>query len=190
MTIEITNARLCFPALFEAQDYQGDGNFKYKAVLLIPKDSPQVKSIKQQIIKLLNDETKGKGAAIWEQIKAQANKCCFRDGDQIIEMAANPDTYSNYEGMMAFTAQSKTRPGLFDKDGETPLDSKDGRPYAGCYVNAFVELFAYNSGGWGVSAGLAGVQFAEDGDAFGGTRPVKAGMFRNLTVGADAEDMA
>jgi len=57
----------------------------------------------------------------------------------------------------------------------TPLVKEDGKPYAGCYVNANIELYAYShpKGGKGVSASLRAVQFLKDGESFG-AGPVNA----------------
>jgi hypothetical protein len=57
---------------------------------------------------------------------------------------------------------------VIDRD-KTPLTSADGRPYAGCFVNASVELWAQdNNFGKRINASLRGVQFFKDGDAFSG----------------------
>jgi hypothetical protein len=121
-----------------------------------------------------------KAAGILKQIRNNPNKFSFQDGDT--------KSYDGYEGMMALSAKSGVRPLVIDRD-RSPLTEADGKPYAGCYVNASVEFFCYDSSGVGVSASLAGVQFVRDGDAFGGGAAAKADEFDDLGEGADADDM-
>jgi hypothetical protein len=89
--------------------------------------------------------------------------------------------------MLAISAKSTIRPLVIDRD-RSPLAEEDGKPYAGCYVNASVEFFAYENSGNGISAQLAGVQFVRDGDAFGGGRAADPDEFDDLGEGADTED--
>lgn len=189
MTLKITNARLSFPSLFNPQDYQGDGNFKFKATLLIPRGDPQAAVIKKALIEALREKVGARAEKVFNDIYPNPMRCCFQDGDYRSANADKPSTYEAYAGMFALSANNKARPSIFDQDGRTPLVEQDGKPYAGCYVNAFVDVYAYNNGGWGVSAGLGGVQFLRDGDSFGGTARVAAGMFDDMSEGAHAEDM-
>jgi hypothetical protein len=72
-----------------------------------------------------------------------------------------------------------------------PLSVGSGKPYAGCYVNASVEVWVQDNQ-WGkrVNCTLRGVQFLRDGDAFGGGAPASADEFDTVTEGADASDFA
>jgi hypothetical protein len=69
---------------------------------------------------------------------------------------------------MAFKAGTTRRPTIIDRD-KTPLVEEDGKPYAGCYVNAVVDLWYsdHPKGGKQVLGNLLGVQFAKDGEPFG-----------------------
>ena len=127
---------------------------------------------------MINTKYPGKGQQILKQIRNNPNKCCWQDGDS--------KAYDGYEGMMALSAKSSTRPLVIGRNREA-LAEADGKPYAGCYVNCFVDIFVYDSSGIGVSAGLAGVQFWQDGDSFGGGRPVDADEF-DVADGAEADD--
>jgi hypothetical protein len=61
----------------------------------------------------------------------------------------------------------------------------DGVIYAGCYVHASVEIYAYDSPKWGrrINAVLRGVKFCADGEGFGGSTAASADEF-----GADDEE--
>ena len=59
------------------------------------------------------------------------------------------------------------RPMVIDRD-KSPLTEDDNKIYAGCYVNAVIELWFQNNGfGKRVNANLLGVQFLKDGEPFG-----------------------
>jgi hypothetical protein len=67
---------------------------------------------------------------------------------------------------MSIKASASKRPMVLDRD-RSPLTENDNRVYAGCYVNAIIELWAQNNQ-WGkrINANLLGVQFFKDGEPF------------------------
>ncbi|WP_244126983.1 ssDNA-binding protein, partial [Xylella fastidiosa] len=72
----------------------------------------------------------------------------------------------------------------------TPLAAQDGRPYAGCYVNANIELWAQdNNYGKRINASLGGVQFLRDGEAFAGGGVASVEDFEDLSNVAELEDV-
>ena len=180
MEIQIKNARLSFPDLWTPRAFKEGLPAKYKATFLVPKDSPMAKQIDKAIEKVAMEKWPKTYAKVLASIQGNANKLCWQDGD-------NKD-YDGYEGMMAFSANNKARPTVWDRDGKTPLTEDDGKPYAGCYVNGLVDIFAYDNSGNGISASLSGIQFVKDGEAFSGGRPAPAGAFADL--GVDEEDEA
>lgn len=203
MKVKLQNVRLSFPDLFEPRPFKTGDEPKYKATFLVEKESPQAKEIEKAIIAVANEKWPGKGAAIIKNIRGNPNKFNFQDGDN--------KEYDGYAGMMAFTASSKSRPLVIDRTGVTSdaakepnayytapnkngvmfrvLTKDDGRPYAGCYVNASFDIFGYDNSGNGISATLTGVQFVKDGDAFGGGRPASADEFDDLGEGSGADDL-
>ncbi len=56
---------------------------------------------------------------------------------------------SCFEGNLYVNANNKVRPLIIDRD-KTPLDSTDGKPYGGCYVNASIELWAQDHATHGI----------------------------------------
>lgn len=178
--ITLKNVRLSFPKLFKAEPFKPGDDPKFSATFLIPKDSALHKEIDAVILEALKAKVGAKAEAVLKQIRGNPNKFCFRDGDT--------QSYDGYEGMMSFKANNGTRPLVIDRD-KTPLTEADGRPYAGCYVNAIVEIFVYDNSGVGVSASLSGVQFVKDGDAFSGGRAASEDEFDALEEGADADDL-
>lgn len=179
MKLKLSNVRLAFPALFEAKTVNGEGKPAFSAVFLIEADSPQIKAINQAIEAVAKDKWGAKADAYLKQMRA-ADKLCLHDGDL-------KSAYDGFAGMLFISARSATRPLVLDAD-KTPLTEKDGKPYAGCYVNASIELWPQdNNYGKRVNASLRGVQFARDGDAFAGSAPASEDEFDDVSEGADAE---
>lgn len=179
MKIKLNNVRLSFPALFKAEAFKPGDDPRYKATFLIPAGSALAKEVEAAAVAALEEKFPKKGAAIYKQIFGNNNKCNVQDG--------NTSEYDGYADMIAVSAKSKTRPLVIDTD-KTPLAEDDGKPYAGCYVNAIIEFFGYDNSGKGVSATLKGVQFLRDGDAFSGSAPASEDDFDDLSNGADDND--
>lgn len=185
MKITLKNVRLSFPDLWEATQFNGTGPFNYRAQFLIPADDPQRKIIDAAIKELAKETWKGKADAVLADILTDKKASCWIDG--------NRREYDGYEGMWALSTlrkQEKGRPTILDAD-RSPLTSKDGKPYAGCYVYAIVELWAQNNEhGKAIRCELLGVQFYKDGDSFaGGSAAADADEFEDLGAGADADAM-
>lgn len=181
MIIKLKNVRLAFPALFEAKTVNGEGDPAFSAAFLLDADDPQVAEINQALVAVAKEKWGPKADAILKQLRA-AGKVALRDGDEKAQ-------YDGFEGNFYLSARSPTRPTVVDRD-RTPLVAADGRPYAGCYVVASVELWAQDNGyGKRINAGLRGVQFLRDGDAFGGSRPATPDEFDDMSEGAAADDL-
>jgi hypothetical protein len=179
MKVKLTNVRLAFPDLFEAKQFDGEGDFKFSATFLIPKSAPANKEIEAAILKVAKDKWGAKAESILASIKGNNQKYGYRDGVEKPE-------YDGYEGCMYIRASNKARPLVLDRD-KSPLTAADGRPYSGCYVNATITIFAYENKGKGISASLGGIQFFKDGDAFAGGAVASEDDFDEVADGADAE---
>jgi len=177
--IKLQNVRLSFPDLFEPGEYEGQR--KFGATFLIEPGSANDKVIREAINDVAKEAFKDKGAAIVKAAMAGGNqKICYWDGSL--------KSYDGYEGTMALTAkrnEDKGRPLVIDKD-KTPLVAADGKPYAGCYVNVSVDLWAQdNKYGKSVRCTLLGVQFHADGDAFSAGSVGDVDDFDDLSDGTD-----
>ncbi len=147
---KLKNVRLSFPSIFKRSEFNGQEG-KFEATFLINKEQQKdlIKEIEAKIALIQKDN----------KAKVSPDKICFKDGDFV--------DYDGYEGHMSIKAGANRRPTVIDRD-KTPLVEDDGKPYAGCYVNAVLELwYQDNSYGKRVNCNLLGIQFSKDGDSFG-----------------------
>ena len=189
--IKLTDVRLSFPDLYEPVEYQkGDGKFRYNASFLVVPGSENDKKIKAAILKEAKETYGPKADKLLASFVGQSLKYCYLDGDL--------KEYDGYASMMALSShrrQNDGPPGVFGNviDPQTGkvvvLTPASGKPYAGCYVNATVEIYAQDGENKGIRCGLVGVQYFRDGDAFSGSKPASADDFEAVGEGADAESM-
>lgn len=156
MQIKLQNVRLSFPQLFIPKAVQQGKEAKYSASFLLDKtnDAAQIDAVRKTMFDVAVEKW-GDAAKIPKGLKK-----CLHEG-------AEKD-YDGYNDAMMFVSASATvRPSVIDRN-RSPLTADDGRPYAGCYVNAVLRLWAQdNEFGKRINAQLQGVQFVSDGEAFG-----------------------
>jgi hypothetical protein len=180
MKVSLKKVRLSFPDLFVAKQYEGKGDFKYAASFLIEPGSDNDKAV-QAAIKAVAVEKWGKRVdAVLESIRGSKQQYCYLKGDS--------KEYEGYAGMLVLSAKRKQKDGrpLVIDQAKNPLNESDGKPYAGCYVNATVDIWAQDGTHTGIRGGLLGVQFHSDGDAFSGGAVANPDDFEALDAGADA----
>jgi len=177
MKIKLNKVRLSFPQLFEATTVNGEGKPAFSAAFLIDPKDPQVAAINAAIDAVAKEKWGAKAEANLKAMRA-ADKVCLHSGD----LKSN---YDGFEGMLYISARNPMRPLVIDVN-KSPLTEQDGKPYAGCYVNASIELWAQdNNYGKRVNATLMGVQFYQDGESFTGGGAASVDDFDDLT----AEDL-
>ena len=148
--IHLKNVRLSFPSLFRRAQFNPGEEGKYEATFLFSKKD---KKLKAKIDKAIKTKIAESG------IKVASDKRCLKDGDEV--------EYNGYEGMWSIKASQSRRPTVIDRD-RTPIAEEDNVIYAGCYVNAIIDLWVQNNSfGKRVNANLYGVQFVKNGEAFG-----------------------
>ena len=178
----LNNVRLAFPAIFTPQQVQGQGDARYSAVSIIDpeKQKDLIDKIQANIKAVAKEKWGAKADANLKALSAKGN-LCLRDGED------KPD-YDGFEGMMYLSSGGKSRPLVLNTD-KTPLTEDDGKPYAGCYANVSIDLWAMdNQYGKRVNASLRGVQFVSDGEAFGGGGAASADEFEELEATEEAVD--
>lgn len=181
MKLKLNNVRLAFPNLFEAKTVNGEGEPRFSASFLMDPKHPQLDEVRKAIKQVAKEKWGEKWETIYAQLEKKLN-LCLHDGDEKAE-------YEGFPGNFFISSGNKSRPTVIDRD-RTALIQADGRPYAGCYVNAVIEIWAQdNNFGKRVNASLSGVQFLRDGDAFAGGGVAAPDDFDDISEGADASDL-
>lgn len=190
--VKLQDVRLSFPDLFEAKEFEvGDGKARYNASFLVVPGSANDKAVKAAMLAAVEEKYPGKGAAKLAGFMAKSNANPYADG--------NTKEYDGYADMMCLSAhrrESDGPVGVFGNviDPETGkvvvLTARAGKPYAGSYVNATVEIYVTEGKFPGVRAGLNGVQFARDGDAFSGSKPANADDFEPMSAPEGTDPLA
>lgn len=160
MKLTLNNVRLSFPNLFEPEKFDDQASPRYGCALLVSKDHKQLADIEAAI----EEVCKEKWTKRWseERFRKNVKVHAFKDGDE--------KDYDGYEGCMyvvANRAEKKGRPVIIDRNKQ-PLTAEDGRPYAGCYVDAQVDFWADDRYGKAVNCTLLAIRFRADGEEFQG----------------------
>jgi hypothetical protein len=162
MQILLKNVRLSFPQIWTPKSFAPGQDPRFNANFLLDKaeNADQIKKLKEAIEKVAAEKWKGK--------KPGGLKICLGDGEE--------KDYDGYADAMFVSASTKVRPVIVDQK-KNPLAEEDGKPYAGCYVNAAISLWAQDNQ-WGkrVNATLDAIQFVKEGEPFGGKK-VTADIF-------------
>ncbi len=153
--IIIENVRVSFPHLFTRPIINGEEGKCGCVLMLDPKKhAAEIDQLEASIEELTKERFKGR--------KIPSDKVALRDGED----KGRPE----YEGYMVLSANAKDRPAVVGKNGKE-IDSEDQNEiYAGCYVNAKVQLWAQdNNFGKRINGQLIAIQFAADGEPLDGT---------------------
>lgn len=156
--ILLKKVRLSFPQLFTPRAFQAGQDPRFEASFILDpanKDhAEQIAAIKAEIVRLAG-EAFGGPTKIPRDLKT-----CLVDG--------NTKDYAGYKDMLVLTSHNKVRPTVVNRQKAPVAEGDPQAPYAGCYVNATVNLWVQNNQfGKRVNASLRAVQFYDDGEAFG-----------------------
>jgi hypothetical protein len=187
--IMLKDVRLSFPRLWTPAEYEpGDGKPRWSATFLIAPGSENDKAVRAAIQAEADDVYKSKAKAMLAQFAGNSQKFCYLDG-----APGGEPRYDGYEGHWALTthrqknSKAGTQPApLIIGSDKAPLAEDSGKPYAGCYVNAKVSIYAQAGANAGIRASFSAVQFWRDGDAFSGSKPSSDGF--DVAEGTAASD--
>lgn len=180
MRVKLQNVRLAFPNLFKPNAIKGSDP-KFSATFIIDptteRGKQNMKVLEDALSDVAKDKWGDKAKDVLDVLKTQ-RRVCFRDG-------ADKKNYNGFEGKWYVSATDAKKPLIIDRN-RTELGIADGKPYAGCYVNATIDLWAQdNDYGRRINASLSGVQFVRDGEHFSGSGPAFVEDFDDLS---DFED--
>jgi len=175
----IKRARLSFPTLWVPEPYETGGRNRYSAALLVPKNDPQIATIKEAIMDagVAAYGDKFKDPKFRKTVKMHG----FRDGDE-----KEYTGYADHYFIASHRPESKGPPLVLDTN-KRELTANSGRPYGGCYVNASVEFWGDSRSGMtkAINCTLLGLQFVADGASFGGGSPASADDFEEIEPEVD-----
>lgn len=152
MKLMIKNVRCTFPKLFVAEEYMGRKTFSIG--LMIPEGDKNLAALEHACLDAVEAKYPGKGMEMLKKFKKSRQTYPVKELD---------------DGGFIITPKRREEQGApLVIDGQKrniPADA--GKPYAGCYVNASVDIYCYQKNGGGVTAYLNGVQFVKDGEPLG-----------------------
>jgi len=182
MSILIKSARAAFLNVFKATAFAGTGNYSYSGTFIFPPDSPNVKVIEDEMLRVATEKWGERAPAIIAKLRSK-NMLALHDVSGKVGM-------DDIAGNVYLTARNTVRPTVVRKDNSL-LTEADGVIYPGCYVHAIVDIWAQdNQFGQRINASLLSVRFSRDGPAFGGSPPAltaNAVDFDGLTDQDDEE---
>lgn len=171
----IKNVRLAFPHLFKPSSFSDGSAPRYSALFIFGENDPQVEAVRAAIDKV----GQAKWGKDWPRLKedfTRRDRTPLRDGNG----KAQYDGFAGRFYLSASRAASAGAPKVFDID-KAELTEIAGRPYAGCYVDAAVDIWAQdNQYGKRINATLSAVRFVADGDAFGAPPVPDASVFDDI----------
>lgn len=204
MKVILKDVRIAFcQSLLVPEQYQNKGPYRHSSNLLVAPGSENDKTIWAAIRSAAATVWEKRAEAQIEALKGNSNKFCYMSGDL--------KDYDGYAGNFYLAAHRKAEDGaplLMDRDKsklirwdgnkDVPIldaegklqwtPGKEGRIYAGCYVNASVDIYAQSGENSGVRCSLVAIQFNRDGDSFSGASKSTGDEFEDLGSGSDAGD--
>jgi hypothetical protein len=181
--VQLKHVRIAFiDELFTPGQYEGKGDFRHTATLIVEPGSANDKEIQAAISKEALGAWGKKAEAMLEDLRGDKKAFSYVKNKK----NQQGDIYEGFEGMYALSGVRKQKDGapLFLHNVKDPstgkaqrLTGSEGVIYAGCYVNAKVEMWAQVGRYNGIRCGLLGVQYDAPGDSFGGaSRPTDEGF--------------
>jgi hypothetical protein len=154
--IKLPRVRLSFAELFKAKAFAEGQEAYFKATFLLdPSNAEHAK-----VLGKLKASVESLTAEAFNGEKLPADRICIANG--------NTKKYDGYAGMIAVSSSNKVRPVVVNRARQPVAEGDAECPYSGCYVNASITLWTQNNKfGKRINANLRGVQFVDDGEAFG-----------------------
>ena len=167
MKIVLKLSRLSYPDLFKpGTPPPGSASGpKFGGQFIIEPTGENATTVKNAILAVAKEKFGDNFATFLKALPK--DKKCLRVGNENLDN--NGNVRDGYKDMLYVVARNKARPVVVDQ-ARRPLTEADGKPYGGCYVNVSLDIYALDKPGQGksVNATLLGVQFAGEGESFGG----------------------
>lgn len=177
----VEGATLSFPELWEPTQVKGQGEYKYRAVLLVPETVAKVIMQTAQTLAqtaFRNNEF-GRPNFLWPVIPAQ-NKNAYKDDPRFAGMFS-----------VSVSAKSDHMPKYVERDINGIHEVMDrGKFYAGCKVAASIRLYSFENMSVGIGCGFNALMKTGDGEPLGGGGVDVDAAFANVQTEAPAAPVA
>ncbi len=171
-SIHLTNVRISFPSLLRPKRMDEKSDPKYGATFILDYETHA------DVIKQIENQIKHISEERFKRVLPQ-EKWCLKERDR-----------PEYEGCITLSTTSLKRPAVMKADCSKVESEEDNPIYAGCYVNAMIQLGSYNvPTNKGIRAELQGVQFYAHGEPFAGGM-TEDEVMEQFTPVANADDQA
>jgi hypothetical protein len=185
MIVKLTNWRIAFPVLHVPERLATDPAAKpaYSCIFLAPPGHPDLPVVEARVEEAGNTFFKDK----WPNVRKFAepqNKICLRSGDT--------KEYEGFPGnlmLSARTSADKGKPFVIDERGQV-IGPEVDKVKGGDFVDASIQIYAYDNLSKGIGAAIRWVQFRRLSDRFSGSTPVSPDEWEDISVQNEAEDFA
>lgn len=175
MLVTLKNVRLAFPSLFTPTAYKDGDKPYYSATFPVKPGSENHKALNVAIETVVKEALGAKAKGRLESLR-EKQRVFYKDGPKTNK---DGDPYAGFEDMNNAKCSNAQRLVVVGRDGTIATDA-DGIFYAGCIVNAKVDVWFHNVEGGRVNGRLLGIQFVKDAEAFGGGVRINADAFEAL----------
>jgi hypothetical protein len=197
--ISLSNVRLSFPHLVEAQANRNDPSKapSYNADFILPESHPDFIKFMQTYVTLAQEKFKDHTQSVMQMIQGDRKSRCYGNGSEKVNTKTF-QVYAGYQGSGFISAKSNNKPQIMDSTGK-PIDSNNtmlyremaSKLYAGCRVNAALEVWiqlANSAKGYGngVRSNLIAIQFAGDDEPLGKAEADVTGFFSAVATAPTA----
>ena len=181
MEVILKNVRLALPSLFNPfvpRDGLKPGQVaKYTSTFLFEPGSPN-EAVMLNAMAQAAKAVWGEGAKVVFEAMGP-NSRCMKSGNLKLRQGT-AEVREGFAGMIQVVTSNRVKPLVVNTD-LSPVDEASGIVYAGCHVNAKIDVYGLKGQGErsnGIFATLQVVQFVSDGDRFagGGSAPTVSGM--------------
>lgn len=149
--IFLPNVRISFPNLLRPKRVDANSDPKYGATFILDYDTHA------DVIKQLQSEIERVSKERFKKVLQQSN-WCLRERDR-----------PEYEGFITIGCTNHKKPAVMKADCSKVECEEDNPIYAGCYVNALVDIGTFNlPTSKGIRSNVHGVQFYAHGEPFAG----------------------
>ena len=135
MTTKLLTVRLAFSSLFEAKAVNY-GAPRFSGTFIFEKGHPAEQVVRSAIEAVGAEKWGSKWPTVRKELEGK-DRTALHDG-------SSKASYAGFDGKLYVTASSKSAPLVIDGRKEK-LTQADGRPYAGCFVNAHVDIWAQDN---------------------------------------------